>query len=77
MSKRRIIIQNKFTTEEAAVVRARNPKAILCDAQNFCFINFADAEIVAGNEAKETTYLVSKAKGENPKPLPKEKATKA
>ena len=74
MTKRKIIIQNKFTIEEAAIVRARNPKAILCDAQNYCFINFDGAEIVAGNEAKETSYLVSKAKGENPKPLAKAKA---
>lgn len=71
MSKREIVIQNKFTVEEAAIVRARKPKAILCDAQNYCFINFDGAEIVAGNEAKETTWLVAKAKGENPKPLKK------
>ena len=74
MSKRRIIIQQKYTIEEAAILRAKNPKAVLCDAQNFCFINFDGAEIVAGDESKEAGYLVSKAKGENPKPLPKPKA---
>ena len=76
--KRKIIVQFKFSAEEAAITRAKNPSnkantTVLCDAQNFCFVNFSDATIVAGDESKETAYLVSKAKGENPKPLKKAK----
>ncbi len=70
---KRIIIQSKFTVEEAAIARAKNPGAVLCDAQNFCFVGFKGNEVVAGNDSKETAYLVAKAKGEKPKPLPKAK----
>ena len=74
MIKRKIIVQFAFTVEEAAIARAKNPGAILCDAQNASFIDFNDAEIFAGKQCEKTEWLVAKAKGENPKPPGKAKA---
>ena len=73
MSNKKVIIQFSFTVEQAAIFRAKNPKVVLCDAQNFCFVNFKGAEIFAGDESDKTAYLVSKAKGESPKPVKKAK----
>lgn len=70
MSKK-IIVQFKFSVEEAAIHAARNKGVILCDANNYSFVNFSGAEIIAGNDTPETAYLVSKAKGEKPKPVVK------
>ena len=72
--KRKIIVQFKFTTEEAAIARAKNPstkecKVSFCDAQNFYLFDFKDAEIFAGKQCEKTEWLIAKAKGENPKPL--------
>lgn len=71
MIKPLVIVQFKFTKEEALIAQAKNPKAVLCDANNFSLVNFDNAEIVPNDKTEETAYLVSKAKGENPKPLSK------
>lgn len=72
--KRKIIVQFKFTTEEAAIARAKNPstkacKVSFCDAQNFYLFDFDGAEIFAGDTSDKTEWLIAKAKGEMPKPL--------
>tara|TARA_R110002096_G_scaffold432839_1_gene650350 strand:+ start:2213 stop:2437 length:225 start_codon:yes stop_codon:yes gene_type:complete len=73
MSNKKVIIQYAFTVEQAAITRAKNPKAVLCDAQNFCYVNFVGANVVAGDDSAETAYLVAKAKGEVPKTVKKAK----
>ncbi len=65
----KVIIQYAFTREEALIAQAKNPGAKLCDKNNFSFFDFKDKEIVAGDDSAQTTYLVAKAEGKNPKPV--------
>ena len=56
-----VIIQYKFTAEEAGILKAKNPSATLCDRNSFSFINFEGREVKAGNKSDLTTYMVKKA----------------
>lgn len=69
MTKAKVIVQYSFSREEALVAQAKNPGAKLCDKNNFSFFNFKDKEVIAGDKSDLTAYLVSKAKGEKPKPV--------
>lgn len=56
-----IFIKEGFTREEAALLRARNPKAKLCDKNNFAFFDFKGKSVKAEGKDKLTTYLYDKA----------------
>ena len=56
-----IFIKDGFTLEEAAVLRARNPKAKLCDKNNFSFFEFAGKKVKAEGKDKLSTYLYDQA----------------
>ncbi len=73
MAKVKVHIKGQFEAEEAAIIRAKDPKAILCDKNSFSFVSFDDKDIVAAGKDELTTYLVAKAKGEKPKPVAKAK----
>ena len=69
MAKTKVHVKYSFSKEEVLLIRAKDPKAVICDANNFCFINFDEKEIVAAGKDNKTKYLVAKAKGENPEPV--------
>lgn len=66
MNKKTVYIKYEFSTEEVLTIRAKEPKAICCDKNNFNFIDFSDKDVKAAAKDKKTSYLVAKAKGENP-----------
>ena len=56
-----IFIKESYTLEEAVVLRARNPKAKLCDKNNYSFFDFKDKTVKAEGKDKATIYLLDKA----------------
>lgn len=58
------ILKSSFTVEEAALTKARNPKAQLCDKNGFNMISWKGKHVVAAETDKSdklTPYMLQKA----------------
>ena len=59
------ILKAKFSVEEAAIIKAKNPKAKLCDKNGFNMITWKGNHVVAADVTdksdKLTPYMVQEA----------------
>jgi hypothetical protein len=56
-----IFIKERFTVEEAAVTRAKNPGCKLVDKNNFNMMSFKGKQVAKVGKSKLTDYLFNKA----------------
>lgn len=56
-----IHIKGSFESVEAKIIKAKDAKAVICDRNNFSFINFEKKEISCGGKDRLSVYLFNKA----------------
>lgn len=71
-----IHIKSNFEAVEAKIIKAKDGKAVICDRNNYNFIDFKDKAVKCEGEDELSIYLHNKAieqggaKGEIIKPKP-------